>query len=364
MKIAIIYDWLTNRGGAERLLFSLLKVFPQADIFTMIYNPRVFPELKNRKITTSFLNHLPFAKRYWPIYAPLMPYAVENFDLRGYNLVISLSWSFSKGVLTKPETIHVGYLCTPTRFLWYPQIDQRAPSNPLARRIINYLKNWDLAAADRVDFYFAISSTTAQRIEEIYQRRAKVIYPPIGSQFFRPANKKKGNYFLFVSRLIPYKRADLAILACQKLSLPLKVVGQGPQLPRLKKLAQSPQIQFYSHVSDKKLRDLYQRAQAVIFCSEEDFGLVPLEAMATGTPVIAYQKGGASETVTAQTGILFKKQEVESLIGAIQLFLSRQFKIKDLQAQALKFSQSNFKKTFLKEINNVLKWRKRGKIWV
>ncbi len=363
MRIAIIYDWLTNKGGAERLLFSLLDVFPRADLFTMIYNPKIFPELKNRKIITSFLNHMPLAKCYWPVYAPLMPLAVESFDLRGYDVVISLSWSFSKGIITKPETIHISYLCTPTRFLWYPQIDQRAPKRGLTKRLIDYLKTWDKLAGERPDYYWAISKTAAGRIKDIYNRKSQIIYPAVDTGFFTPTNHSKEDYFLHVGRLIPYKRVDLAIAACQKLNLSLKIVGEGPEMGRLRRLAKKPNIQFLGRVNDQKLLQLYRRAKAVLFCSEEDFGLVPIEAMAAGTPVIAFEKGGAGEIVTSKTGILFSKQEAGSLVWTLKQFSKITFDQKDLISRAQDFSKLYFKKDIAKGLQNIIKLRAKGVMW-
>lgn len=355
MKVAIVCDWLTVVGGAEKVLFALHEIYPGAPIFTTVYNKKKFPKLQDAKVITSFLQYFPFARSKYPYFLPLMPKAVESFNLSDFDLVISSSHSCAKGVKTTKKTLHICYCHTPTRYLWQPQVDQRA-SGPIKSIFLNYLKNWDKAAADKVDYFLANSVNVQKQILKYYDRESVVLYPPVDTQFFKfNPDIKRENFFLFVSRLIPYKRADLAIEAFGKLKLPLKIVGKGPQMPNLRKIAKD-NIEFLGHVSDEKLKNLYQTARALIFPAEEDFGIVPVEAQSTGCPVIAYKKAGTLESISeGKTGLFFEKQEVKSLIGAVKKFESTNFNPQNCRRNALRFSKDVFKRNFVKFVEKILK---------
>lgn len=347
MRVAIVCDWLTNFAGAERVVLELHKMFPQAPVYTTIYNPKRVPQFKDAKVITSFLQRFPGAKNHWQWYGPLMPMAIEQFDLSEFDLVISSSFSHAKGVLTRPGTIHICYCHTPMRYFWQKGKDERGYGTLLERLIYSYLGVWDKLSADRVDYFVANSKNVAERIKKYYHRQAEVIYPPVKTDFFRPHPEDKiNNYYLSVSRLIEYKKPALVVEAFNKLELALKVVGEGPLKSKLQKMA-GPKVEILGRLDDEKLRQLYSRVKAVIFPAEEDFGIVPVEVMACGRPVIAYGRGGATETVKEGiTGSFFNEQSAESIISAVKKFESQKFNPKIIRQHALKFSQENFKYKF------------------
>ncbi len=354
IKTALVYDKVNTWGGAERVLLALQQIFPQAPLYTSVYHPQSAPWAKVfHHIIPSFLQNFPLASTHDQLYVPLMPLAFESFNFDRYDLVVSVTSKEAKGVFTRPHTLHLNYCLTPTRYLWSdPGYDSYQHFNLLNKPVqfikgpfLQYLRNWDFIAAQRPDRIATISQTSRQRIRKYYRRDAVIIPPPIDTNFFKPSSdsspyqgeerwyhlKKNINsqqfsnetikqYFLIVSRLTPYKKIDLAIKVFNQLKLPLIIAGTGPQLKSLKSIAKS-NVTLIGHCQESQLLTLYQHCQALIMPQEEDFGLVSLEAQACGKPVIAYQKGGASETIIPnRTGILFKQQTSASLITAIRKF--------------------------------------------
>jgi len=344
MKVALIADWLVSYGGAEEVMIALSEIFPDAPIYTSIYNSKKLPQFKDKKIITSFLQNLPGAQTHHQYYWPLMPKAFASFDLSQYDLVISSCHSFAKGIKTLAKTFHVCYCYTPTRYLWFPEIDRRisGKSGLIFSLLAGRTKNWDKAAASRVNQFIAISRTVQKRIKKVYNRDSYLIYSPIDISQFK-LSQKIGQYYLTGGRLIPYKRIDLVVKAFNRLGLPLKIMGSGPDLTRLKKLAKK-NIEFLGFVSDAKRAELFSECLAFIFPGEEDLGLTPLEAMASGRPVIAYGTGGAAETVIAtKTGELFKPQTVNVLVAKIKNFQPTKFKPQVCREWAEKFDVKIFK---------------------
>lgn len=351
LKVALVADWLTSRGGAERVVLELADIFPQADIFTSVYKAKLFPELKQRNVYTSFLQAMPFGTKHqlWPT---LRPKAIEQLNLDDYDLVISSSSAEAKGIITKPETLHICYCHTPTRYYWshyhyYLRHPEYGTLNPIVHyfmpKLIHNLRLWDRVAADRVDKFIANSRHIATRIKKYYEADAEVIYPPVDSDRFEISSKVE-DYFLIVGRQTGYKRTDIAIEAFNQLKLPLHVIGTGPALKGWM-LKAGPTIKFLGRLSDKEVSAQMSRCQALIFPQEEDAGIVPLEAMASGRPVIAYRSGGAMETVVSNvTGIFFNHQSAPSLIEAIKAFKDVKWKPKLIREHALKFDKRVFQK--------------------
>ncbi|MEK7111717.1 MAG: glycosyltransferase, partial [Patescibacteria group bacterium] len=291
----------------------------------------------------------PFAKEKHEFLGTLTPLAFESFDFSPYDLVISVTSEAAKGIITKPGTFHVSYVLTPTRYLW-SGYDIYFPKGSLLRDIsapaVSYLKKWDRIAAQRPDVMIAISGAVKKRISRYYGRDSEVIYPPVDTERFKMKAARKENFFLFVGRLVPYKRVDLAVKAFNKLGLPLVIIGKGSQEKRLKAMAKE-NIKFIPELTDAKLADYYRKCTALVLPQEEDFGIVALEAQAAGTPVIAYKAGGALDTVIAgTTGIFFDKQSVGSLVRAVKKIKRLKFNSQDLVKNAERFSKENFKKNF------------------
>lgn len=358
-KIALIHDWLTNFAGAEQVLLSLMKIFPDAPIYTSIYKPKRFSkEFHNRKIYTSSLQKFSFIPH--QLLFPYMGKAFEEFDLSKYDIVISSSHASSKGVITKPETLHICYCHTPTRYLWshyfeYLNQMQFGILNPIIKRRVpklsHKLRIWDRLAADRVDLWISNSNNVKSRIKKYYRRDATTIYPPVDTDFFE-LEEKKQKFYVTASRLIPYKKIEVVIKAFNILGLQLKVIGAGPKEKEFKKLA-SKNVQILGRVSDEDLKKYFKEAKGFVFAAEEDFGIVPIEAMACGTPVIAYKKGGAVETIKEyETGIFFNKQEVNSLVESIKKFEKIKFDYKKIRNYSLSFSKNNFEKEIKEYVEN------------
>lgn len=359
MNIAIIHDWLTNMAGAEKVLLQILEIYPEADVYTSVYERAACPEFAKYKVNTTYLQRYSLFRRYREALIPYAPLAFEMLDLSSYDLVISSTTFAAKGVITKPDALHVCYCHTPTRYLWEPEIDNRAKSgfmSGLRQKTAHKLRLWDKVAAERPDYYLANSETVRERIKKYYKRESQVVYPPVEIDKF---SYNKGisiqDYFLFVSRLIPYKKADLVIEAFNKLSLPLKIIGDGPEAARLRKIA-GPNIDFLGRVDDEQLAKYYSQAKAFIFAAEEDFGIVPVEAMACGRPVITLSRGGAAETVlNGKTGLYFQEQSVESLVSAVRKFKAEEYDPEVIRARAKEFSAENFKKCFSNAVDNIIK---------
>jgi len=357
MRIALVHEYLNQFGGAERVLQVLCSLFPRAPIYTLIYDKdatgRVF---EGRVVRTSFLQKVPFSKSHHRAFPLLMPLAMEQFDFSDYDLVLSVSASFAKGIITKPGVKHICYCLTPPRFLWdnsqkfveefsYPRLVKN-----ILPPFITYLRIWDKEASLRVDQFWAISNFIKERIDKYYSKSAKVLYPPVDASKFKISDNI-GNYFFMAGRLVSYKRFDLAVSAFNRLGLPLKIVGTGPELKRLKKLA-GDNIEFLGPVSDAALSDLYSHSRACIFPQEEDFGIVPLESMASGRPVIAYRSGGAVETILEdRTGMFFNEQTEDSLINTVKRFEGKEFDPRVCRTHAKKFDVEIFKKKIFKYLN-------------
>lgn len=337
---------MTYRGG-EKVLDAVLELFPTANVYTLFLDPRSLSNIVRRHpITTSWLQRIPGITRHYRKILPLMPLAVESLRLRDYDLVISTSHCVAKGILTPPNARHLCYCLTPARYAWslteeyLPHPFTRAISQPFLHRF----RQWDFVAAQRVDQFAAISAGIRERIRRFYQRDSVVIHPFADLQKFQPIGGDRGDFYLVASALVPYKRVDLAIHACRILDRRLIIVGIGPEQKRLRALADDG-VEFTGSVNDETLRDLYSNTRALLFPGEEDFGIVPVEAMACGTPVIAYGKGGALDTVIDnQTGLFFWEPTVEALVQAISQFESQSgiFSRGVCRRQALRFSLEKF----------------------
>lgn len=344
-RAAIVHYWLLNRRGGEKVLEALCRLLPDADIFTLFCDPATLtPELRRHKITTSFLNP---ARRWYRALLPLMPIALENFDLRGYDLVVSSESGPAKGVITSSSTRHICYCHTPMRYLWdlYPAYRNEWTASRLMRAAMapgaNYLRLWDFASAARVDRFVANSENVRARIWKTYRREAEVVYPPVDVESF--AWKPPEDYFLMVSELVRYKRLDVAVRLFSRTGRRLRIAGAGPELRRLRKLA-APNVEFLGRVSDDALRELYSRCRALLLPGEEDFGITPVEALASGKPVIALGRGGALETVPPFGGVFFDEPSEPHLANALERFekIEPEVRAADLQEHAKRFSAAEF----------------------
>jgi glycosyltransferase involved in cell wall biosynthesis len=365
MEVAIIYDRVNKWGGAERVLLALHEIFPKASLYTSVYDKKnaswagVFP-----KVVTSFLQNIPLAKSNHEFLGALMPLAFESFDFSKFDLVISVTSEAAKGIRTKPGTFHLCYCLTPTRYLWSGRnfYFKNPPSKfgfiPffkfLSRPFIYFLRKWDVEASKRPDKIVAISTEVKNRIKKYYRKDSEIVFPPVDIPLSRTKilkEQKKGDYYLIVNRLIPYKRVDLAIKAFNKLKYPLYIVGSGSEEKKLKKIA-SDNVKFLGQVNETELKNLYSRAKALIMPQEEDFGIVAVEAQSYGVPVIAFGKGGAIDTVVeAKTGILFERQNVNSLMQAVKKFAKMRFNERIIKRNAKRFSFKVFKIGILKQIS-------------
>jgi glycosyltransferase involved in cell wall biosynthesis len=365
MKVALVHDYLNQMGGAERVVIALHEIFPDAPIYTSIYDPaRVDPAFQKMDIRTSFMQKLPLVTKHHQPYLPLYPFAMEQLDLRGYDLVLSSSSAFGKGVITRPETLHICYCHTPMRWCWnYEEYVERERLGKVARTILPFLitklRTWDQISAMRVDHFVANSPIVAERIRKYYRCEAMYIPPPVeASRFPFDPTIEAENYFLILSRLVPYKRIDLAIEACNQLQLPLVIIGGGRDLERLKRMA-GPTIRFLGKLSDKEVIHYYTHCRAFIFPGEEDFGITPLEAQACGRPVIAYGAGGALATIIdGITGIFFHEQTVKSLMTALASFNEHMFNPLVIHNHALEFDISRFQHRILQFIETKMNERK------
>jgi len=362
MKVALIHDHLAQNGGAEKVLKSLADLYPDAPIYTLLYDKKnVDKHFKNRHIETSIIQKLPGGIKHYQWYMPFMPMAVEFFDLREFDLVISDASAFAKGVITSPDTLHICYCHAPTRYLWdyTHQYINELRYNKYFKKVIslvlNYIRVWDKSAADRVDKYIANSRTVQKRIKKYYRRSSSVIYPPVELDKFYISEKQE-DYFLVGGRLAPYKRVDLVIEAFRRLerndTVKLKIFGSGVDLDRLKKIAgNNKNIEFLGRASEEEKAELYSRCLAFINPQEEDFGITVVEAMASGRPVIAYRKGGATETIIEnETGKFFNKQTSDDLYNVLKDFDANQFNPQKIREYAKQFSEEKFKekiKTFI-----------------
>ncbi len=355
-QMVFVHDWLTTRGGAENVLTAALEIYPDAPIYTLFYAPDVFHghPIADREIRTSMLNSLPGARTRYRAFLPLMPWAVEQFDLTGYRVIVSSSDALCHGVLAAPDQLHINYIYSPARYVWrlyHQYLEQTNLATGLrsvaVRALMHYIRLWDYAASARVDHFVAISNWVARSVWRAYRRQADVIYPPVDVDSFVPQNPRD-DYYLVVSRLVPYKRLDLVMKAFAKLELPLVVIGDGPEKGRLERLS-TPNIELLGWQPSDIVRSRMGRAKAFIHAAEEDFGIAPVEAMASGCPVIAYGRGGLLEIVEeGKTGLFFGSQTVEALSEAVQRFErgDLQVKTEQLRAAAERFSRSRFQREF------------------
>ena len=362
-RVALVHDYLVQDGGAERTLLALHEMYPRAPIFTLFHDPRrTHAGFKHADIRPSRLNELPFAKRHYQWYLPFMASAVEDMDLSGYDLVLSSSSSFAKGVIASPDALNICYLHTPTRFLWQERVGyiNELPQPALIKRILpsilHQMRTWDRLAASRPDILLTNSRTSQSRIKRYYGRGSTVIAPPVDIERI-PFSHKPGTFWLTGGRLVAYKRFDLAVRAFAKLNLPLKVFGEGPELPKLKKLA-GPKTEFLGHVTEQEKIELFREAIAFLHPQIEDFGITAVEAMAAGRPIIAFGQGGAAETVIdGTTGTYFEVQTWEDVGNAVIRFDPGKFDARRIRAHAETFAKPAFQKRVREQISDA--WRAR-----
>ncbi len=364
MKLALVHDWLNQLGGAEDVLEALVSLYPHAPLYTSLYWRDGMPaHWQQWDIRTSFIDRLPGAYRKQQLYFPLYPLAFEQFDFRAYDVVLSNKSGFCHGIITGPETRHICYCLTPTRYVWrYHQYAEQENLGRLTRLglipFLTYLRLWDRLAADRVDAFIAISQEVRQRIRKVYGREAEVIYPPVQTTLFEPA-AQVDDYYLFVGRLVPYRRLDILIQAFNQLGRPLYIAGRGRDRERLEEMAR-PNVHFLGYMPDADLPALMARCRAFVFPGEEDFGIAPLQAMAAGRPVIAYAAGGALETVVPGTGVLFAEQTVAAIIQAVEAFDAAQVSPALIRRHAEQFDVAVFKRRLSRFVEQ--QWQAQNKV--
>lgn len=364
MKIAVIHDWLVTYAGAEKVLEEILKIFPEADLFSLVdfieSDKRGF--IQNKKVTTSFIQRLPFAKKKYRNYLPLMPLAIEQLDVSKYDVIISSSHAVAKGVITGPDQLHISYVHSPIRYAWDLQHQYLKETGldtgikgKLVRYMLHKIRNWDYRTSNGVDFFLSNSKFIGKRIWKVYRRESEVIYPPVDVSAFT-LHEEKEDFYVTASRMVPYKKIDLIVEAFSKMpEKRLIVIGDGPDFGKIKKKA-GANVELLGYQSFEVLKDYMQRAKAFVFAAEEDFGITPVEAQACGTPVIAFGKGGALETVidyrtsNNPTGVFFNKQDAESIINAVNQFEknSSKFNPQDCRTNAIRFSPERFRKELQK----------------
>lgn len=374
MRVALVHDWLVTYAGAERILEELVKLYPDADIFSLVdflpADRRAF--IANKPVKTSFIQRLPFARKHFRWYFALFPVAIQSLDFSGYDLVVSVSFSVAKGVMTDPDQLHICISCSPVRYAWDLQEQYlrehgytRGLKSFVMRSVLLFVRMWDAASAAAVDEYVAISHFVGQRIRKYYGRESTVIYPPVatGDFSFHP-NKEK--FYLAASRQVPYKRIDLIVEAFRTMpERELVVIGDGPEHQRIRDLADgAPNIKILGHQSFAVLKDHMQRAKGFIFAAKEDFGIVVLEAQACGTPVIAFGQGAARETVKdGATGVFFPEPTVVALKDAIARFEQKTFDATACRDNALRFSDTHFREAFLAFVDDAkARWQARREV--
>lgn len=354
MKLAIVHEWLNIYGGSERLLAEVLKLHPQAQLHALIHNKKNLMDtpLANRSVKTSFLQKIPRVEHLYRGLLPFMPLAIESMNLRDYDVVLSISHAVAHGVRTRKDQIHISYICTPMRYAWHLQDDYlhlHHLDKPLigaaARLTLGLLRYWDRVSAARADHLLAISQWTSQKIKQAWDRESHVIYPPVDVQRFSPA-KNRGDFFIHVSRLVPYKMTAEIVKAFNELNLPLLIVGDGPEMPHLQKLAKE-NVKLLGYQPDEVLANLLNRAKAFVYMATEDFGIAMVEAQAAGCPVIAFGEGGAAEIIQdGETGLLLSEQTSQSLSEAVLHFQSLKLNSKAASKNAARFSSERFRKAF------------------
>jgi glycosyltransferase involved in cell wall biosynthesis len=360
-RVALVHDWLTGMRGGEKVLEALCEIFPAAPLYTLVRVPGTVSErIEARPIHTSFVQHLPAPGRLYRHYLPLYPLAVELWDLSSFDLVISSSHCAVKAVKVRKDAVHVCYCHSPMRYAWdqfdaYFGPDQIGKlKSRLMRPIMHAMARWDRATATRVDRFLANSQYVAGRIGRYYNRRSAVVYPPVATDFYTPESRSSARGFLIVSALVPYKRLDVAIEACRRLAAPLTIVGTGPEEARLRALA-GPDTRFLGWLPDEEIRTLYRSAAATLLPGTEDFGIVPLESQACGTPVVALGDGGARETVVdGETGILVAEPTVEAFTAGLNRATEASFDPAAARANALRFSKEQFVTSIKAALNDAI----------
>ncbi len=363
MRVALIHDWLYTKGGAEKVLEAFIEIFPNADLFTLVChlpeNERGF--LKNVKINTSFLQNIPLSKKYFKHFLPLFPMAIESFDLRDYDLVISSSYAVAKGVLSTPEQIHISYCHSPIRYAWdmyhtyIKEHNIKGVKGAFIKYTLHKIRIWDVISSNRVDYFIANSNFVKKRISKFYKRDSTVINPFADTEKFKFFAKKE-DFYLTASRLVPYKKVKLIVKAFNKNKKKLIVIGEGEELKEIKKIAKK-NVEVLGYREDRELIYYMQRAKAFVYAALEDFGIVPIEALSCGTPVICYARGGVLDSVKNKiNGIFFYDQSIEAINRAIEDFEKSEFDYEKISKDAQKFSKENFKKeikNFIEEKTNV-----------
>jgi len=361
MKVAIVHYWLVGMRGGEKVVEALCRIYPEADIFTHVYVPEaVSPEIRRHKVMTSFINRLPRAAKLYQKYLPLMPLALEQLDLRGYDLIISSESGPAKGIVPPPGSMHICYCHSPMRYIWNMFHEYRERSGFVTRALMpflaHYIRNWDSASANRVDNYIANSETVAARLHRYYRRASTVIHPPVDVDAFEVLPKDEvEDYCLMAGELVGYKRPELAVEAFNRSGRRLVVVGGGEMLNELRRIAK-PNVAILGPQPFSTLRHLYSRCQALIFPGEEDFGIVPVEAMASGRPVLAFRRGGATETVVdGVTGLFFDEQSIEAIIEVEQRARTIEWHPTEIATYARSFSNEVFERQMALHIGQLMK---------
>ena len=360
MKVAIIHYWLVGMRGGEKVIEALCEMYPQADIFTHVYVPEMVSDrIRQHRIFPTFINSLPRASKMYKTYLPLMPLALEQLDLRGYDLIISSESGPAKGIIAPSEALHVCYCHTPMRYIWNMYHDYRKSAGLVARLMMppltHYLRTWDVTSAARVDSFVANSATVARRIHRYYGADSVVIYPPVDTSAFSiAAPSELGDYYLMAGELVSYKRPDLAVRAFNEMKLKLVVVGGGEMLDEIRRLA-GPTVTVLGSQPFDVLKQHYARCRALIFPGEEDFGMVPVEAMASGRPVVAFGRGGATETVaTGVSGVFFAEQSVEAISAAVRSLAAIEINPKEIAKHASQFGRDRFFQKMRTHIDGLL----------
>lgn len=360
MKVAIIHYWLVGMRGGEKVIEALCEMYPQADIFTHVYVPdMVSARIRQHRIIPTFINSLPRAAKMYKTYLPLMPLALEQLDLRGYDLVISSESGPAKGIIPPSDALHVCYCHTPMRYIWNMYHDYRKGAGRMTRLLMpplsHYLRMWDVTSAARVDSFVANSGTVARRINRYYGANATVIHPPVDTETFAIVpSAELGDYFLMAGELVSYKRPDLAVRAFNEMKLKLVVIGGGEMLDEVRRLA-GPTVTVMGSQPFDVLKQHYARCRALIFPGEEDFGMVPVEAMASGRPVVAFGRGGATETVSeGVSGVFFSEQSVEAIASAVKRIASLDLDPRQIAAHASQFGRQQFFEKMRSHIDTLL----------
>lgn len=364
--VAIIHDWLNGMRGGEKALEELLEIFPEADIFTLfLEEENISEKIKAHKIFTSSLNKYKFIRKHYRHFLPLFPAAVEEFNLKEYDVVISSSHCVVKGIIPHPGSLHISYIYSPMRYIWDQYYSYFGKIKGLKKfyikRQISRLRTWDAVSSSRVDYFVAISRFIQERILRYYRRKSFVIHPPVDTEGFQPCPNPRKDYFLTVSALVPYKKNDLLIEAFNKTGDKLIIVGKGSEEKRLKKIA-ARNIDFKKDVPQDELIELYRNAAAFVFAGIEDFGISFVEAQACGIPIVAYKKGGVLDIITDETGILFEHQTCKDLIDAIGKIKKNNFKPSFIRKNSIKFSKKNFKTNFKNYFDEIVKEVKKEKL--